>query len=264
MIPYVEFTTISLGPVTIYVWGLLVALGFIAGSLLLLKLGKEEKLDEKDVSSLFFWIFVASMIGARLAYVLLFWSQYSSNPIEVFYVWDGGLVFLGGLLGALPVGILLVRKRLTISFWRLADLLAPALALGLTVGRCGCCLINDHPGSVTDVPWGIEWPDGVVRHPVAQYLVVLNLVLLLLMLWARKKPLFHKIQGAVAWIYLLGYGVGRFVLDFTRAVDGTYADPRYAGLTISQYVSLVFVIVAVVLIIRNWKRISSLTSKNAR
>ncbi len=240
MIPYIQLTTFQLGPVALQTWGTLVAAGFVTGLIFTLREVRRRKLDPDMFLSMFFWIFLASLVGSRLLYVLLYWQHFISAPLEIVQIWRGGMVYLGGLLGALPVGILYAKYRFKIPFPALTDLVAPGLALGLAVGRLGCSLINDHPGALTNLPWGILWPDGSVRHPVAVYLVLFNIILFFLLLSVRKR--WGRHQGAVTVAFLLAYGIGRFFLDFSRAADVPEADPRFLFLTVSQYFSLFFVI----------------------
>ncbi|OGZ33908.1 MAG: hypothetical protein A3I88_03560 [Candidatus Portnoybacteria bacterium RIFCSPLOWO2_12_FULL_39_9] len=245
MLPYFIYDQITLGPITVYTWGFFVGLGFLAGWWLVLFQAKRKGLDSSRFFNLFIFILLGGLIGARLGYVLQFPRYYFFHPLEIFQAWAGGLMFYGGLLGALLLGWLYLRLNFPhrdvgslasrISFWRIADLIAPAAALGISIGYIGCSLINDHQGALTALPWGILWPDGILRHPVAQYLV-LNGLIMFFVLWFLRTRL--KKPGQLFIISLFWYSLARFLLDFTRATDTYLADPHYWSLSISQWVSL--------------------------
>lgn len=255
MLPYFVFDQINLGPVAIHSWGFFVGLGFLAGFWLILYQAENKGFDSSKIFNLFILIFLGGLIGSRLSYILQFPKYYFSHPLEIFQIWAGGLMFYGGVFGALLLGWLYLRLLLPersrghnnqnlslrqaqgINFnkWLIADLIAPAAALGIFIGRIGCSLINDHQGAVTILPWGILWPDGIIRHPVAVYLA-LNGLIMFLVLWALKNKL--KKPGQLFILFLLWYGLSRFFLDFTRVIDTSLADPHYWSLTISQWVSI--------------------------
>lgn len=235
MLPYFVYDQITFGPITFYTWGFFVGLAFVAGLWLILYQAKKKKLNYGvSASILTICVFLGSLIGARLGYILQFPKYYFSHPLEIFQINNGGLMFYGGLFGALLLGWLYLKKA-KLDFWLMADLAAPAAALGIFIGRLGCSLINDHEGAVTSLPWGIIWPDGIIRHPVAEYLA-LNGLMMFLVLWNLRNRL--KRPGQLFLIFLLFYGLSRFLLDFTRSADTLLADPHYLILTVSQWISL--------------------------
>jgi len=120
-----------------------------------------------------------------------------------------------------------------------ADLLAPAAAIGIFIGRIGCFLINDHQGAPANLPWAIRWLDGISRHPVALYLSLNGLILFLILLFLKPKL---KKPGQLAFIFLTYYAASRFLLDFTRASGTALSDPHYLNLTFSQWASLAILI----------------------
>lgn len=244
MLPYGPITEFHLGPLTIQSWGLMVALGFIAGILLILWQAKQAGDKTDKLLDLVLWIFIASMIGSRVFYVLLFWSDFAGHLVDALKIWNGGMVFYGGLLGALLVFVWFSRRH-RMNLWRLADWLAPALAIGTAIGRIGCHLIQDHPGRITAVAWGIM-VDGSLRHETAMYLVFSNLaIFLILWFWFRKSRL---PVGSLFGIYLIWEGITRFVIDFFRATDLPNSDPRFAALTISQYIGIGLVIAGIIIL----------------
>ena len=193
--PYFSYTQIQLGSVTFYTWGLMVGLAFLAGYWLVLKKTEKKGISKDKIFWLAVLIFLSSILGARLGSVFLFKIS--------------GLMFYGGLFGALIVSWFYLKKY-KIDFLEIADLLAPSIALGIFIGRLGCFLIKDHLGTVTNLPWAILWPDGIMRHPVALYLS-LNGLLIFLILWFLQDKL--KKPGQLFIIFLLWYSVARFLLD---------------------------------------------------
>jgi phosphatidylglycerol---prolipoprotein diacylglyceryl transferase len=257
MIPYGQITEFNIGPVTIQAWGLMVALGFIAAILLILWQASRSGYKVDKLIDLSLLIFIASMAGARMMYVILFWENFSGgNWLEMFKVWNGGMVYYGGFIGALIAWFLYARWQ-KLNFWKLADWGAPALALGLAIGRVGCHLIRDHPGIITTIPWGMEY-GGQIRHETAMYSVLANLaIFLILWFWLRRK---NMATGSLFAIFLGWYGVTRFIIDFFRASDLPYSDPRFfggndwVGLTSAQIISVGLVIFSVWLYVYLKKR----------
>lgn len=234
MIPYFSYTQIHLGPITLYTWGLFLGLALLIGSWLVLKEATKKEIDQRKIFWLIIFVFLGGLVGSRLVYLLQFPKYYLSYPSEIFQIWAAGLMFYGGLLGGLIVGWIYVKKN-KLNFWQIADLVAPAIALGIFISRLGCSLINDHQGAITNLPWAILWPDALLRHPVAEYLA-LNALIIFLVLWFWRTRL--KKPGQLSIIFLFWYSISRFFLDFTRATDTALADPHYLGLFTSQWISL--------------------------
>ena len=236
--PYFSYTQIQLGSITIYTWGFFFGLAIVVCYGLFLKKLSKNKIEQKIIFWLFLYVFIGIILGSRLGYVLQYSNYYFSHFSEIFKINAGGVAFHGGLIGALIAGWIYFRKkekRLKISFLKLADIFALIVPLGIFIGRIGCSLINDHQGAITSLPWAIVWPDGILRHPVAEYLALNGLVMFLVLLFLRRKI---KKPGQIFIIFLIWYSVSRFLLDFTRVSDVCSADPQYFGLFISQWISL--------------------------
>ncbi len=275
MIPYFCFDKIIIGPITIYVWGIFVALAFLFGYLFLLRQvrldstrqarlnfplenfggqAKKEKINTDIIHNLVIWIFLGAIIGARLGYILQFSEQYFSQPLEILKIWQGGLTFHGGLLGILIAAIIYFKLTKTNFklFWQIADLFALSAPISIAIGRIGCSLINDHQGAETSLPWGIIWPDGMIRHPVAEYLIINALILFLILRFLRpelKKP------GQLFFSFLFLYSVSRFFLDFTRSTGTALSDIHYFNLSTAQWLSLIIILgIMGVIIVRYFKR----------
>ncbi|MFH1461075.1 MAG: prolipoprotein diacylglyceryl transferase family protein, partial [Patescibacteria group bacterium] len=170
--PYFVLDKIELGPITFYVWGAFLGLAFLIGYLLFLNQAKKQGIEENKIFWLTMVILLGSILGARMGYVL----QFPDNFSGFFQFNGGGLMFYGGLLGALVIGYFYIKKA-RLNFWQIADLVAPSLALGIFIIRLGCFLINDHQGALTNLFWAIQWPDGSLRHPIALYLALNGLIM---------------------------------------------------------------------------------------
>lgn len=239
--PFTKITEIQIGFLSIKIWGLLVGIGMLAGLFIALKEAKRKGIKRELVLDLFIWIFISSMIGGRLFYVFLFWKDFWNNPLSALAIWDGGMVFYGGVLATL-VPILLIIKKHKISFWKIADIAAPGLALGIFFGRMGCYLIGDHIGSKTSFFLASNY-HGELRHEPSLYYLIINGLVLFCVLWYLRKH--FKKEGMLAWFFIIWYGVARFFLDFFRGTDllGSLSDPRFFGFTISQFISLIILFI---------------------
>jgi len=237
MLPYFSFTSFKIGPVNVYTLGLFLGLGVITSFLYLLKIGKKQGLTSDLAFNLFLWILVGIILGSRIGFIIQFPIYYLKNPIEIFKITEGGITFYGGLLGGFLAFWLYFRIKKVSSdlFWKTADWISLSVPLGIIVGRIGCFLINDHQGRETNLPWGIIWPDGVTRHPVALYLILNGAVLFIILNAAIK---YFKKPGQVFWLFLFLYGLTRFFLDFTRSKGTELSDPLFLTFSFSQWISL--------------------------
>ncbi|MFH1611970.1 MAG: prolipoprotein diacylglyceryl transferase family protein [bacterium] len=236
--PYFSITQFNLCFLTIQIWGVFVGLAFVVGLFFIIWRIKNTKFDQIDILNLSVLVFIGAVVGARIGYAFLY--PFSSFK-DFLMLNSGGFTFHGGLLVAILLGWWYVSKK-RLNFCKLADIFAPAIALGIFVGRIGCFLINDHIGTITKLPWGIVWSDGVMRHPIALYLS-LNGLLLFFILWFLKNK-FNK-EGALFLFFLIYYSITRFLLDFLRV-----GDPKIGCLFISQWLSLTMVVVIGILSVK--------------
>jgi len=234
MIPYFSLTQLHLGTVTIQVWGLFVALGFLIGGAVAAWRAKKLGLDSSVVWDMLSWLLLSSMFFARVFFVLFYSLDYFwQKPLEIFYIWQGGMSMMGGLFGAVLAGFLFLRHR-RVDFWQYVDATIFGLPLGYFIGRIGCFLIHDHPGVPTNFFLGLQYPDGIVRHDLGLYSSLLGLFLFVIFLIMKKiKPP----VGSFVVVFLIVYGVARFFLDFLRVED-----VRILFLTPGQYFGILMVV----------------------
>lgn len=252
MIPYFVWDHFQFLGLTFYSWGILVALGILAGFLLVLHETKKQGRDQGKIIDLSFWLILGGFLSARLFYVVENYNLFQNDFWGIFRVWEGGMTYLGGLIGGMGVLLffLFFKKIKRAEWFGLLDILVVGLALGLGIGRIGCFLVNDHLGAVTTLPWGIAYWDGSLRHPVALYLAFEGWLLFFLLNFLRSKI---EQNGAIALIFLGLHSLDRFVLDFSRERNSAlpFVDQHYDGLTMAQIVSLICLGAVVFLLI--WK-----------
>jgi len=239
----------SIGPLTIHTYGLFVAIGFTIALLVTIKLGKAEGINPQQIMDIGFVIIIWAIIGSRLMYVFVDFPHFKNRPLDIFKIWKGGLVFSGGLLAVAPAMIWYFRRH-HLSFWKMADLWAPAVAIGQGIGRMGCFMAGCCYGKPTDMKWGVVFthpnslaPLNVPLHPTQLYACFSGLIifLVLLVLHARK-----KFQGQVFLWLLILHSTGRLLVerfrgDYRGLVPGS-------GMSITQLVSLLLLISSVIML----------------
>jgi len=227
---------ISVGPFTIYFFGIMIAIGVLVGFLLFVREIKRRGFNEKILTDGIFYSLMGGIIGARMIYVFVYNpSYYLSNPLEIVFIHQGGLSIHGGILGGLIVGYLFMRYH-KLPKLQILDIVAAPLILAQGISRIGCDVFGG-PIS-TGLPWGIEF-NGEYLHPAQAYEFLLN-YLLFGYLWLKlKNPTYH---GQVFIHYLIGFLVIRGVVEFSRI------NPMVFGpFSVSHVMSLLGIIFGVLL-----------------
>lgn len=247
---------LNLGPFEIRYYGLIYALGFLIGYLFLRQRIKQKclKLSHDALDNYFLWLVVGVVVGARLFEIIFFsWNYYASRPLEMFMIWNGGLSFHGGLVGAALVTYFFCKKH-KLHFYDLADSLVIPAALALALGRIANFINSEHYGMIADAvktPWCVvyEKVDSFCRHPSQLYESITNFltfgVLLFYDDYSRKKETYRK--GTLFWVFVVMYGALRFLVNFYRD------DPSYQlflGISVGQWLSLIMVAVGLVFLLR--------------
>lgn len=217
----------------------MVALAFLAGLWTASRRGLRSGFAPEKILDLGPWLIVGALLGARAFFVVSYWrEEFAGKPLwEMFMIRHGGLVYYGGLLGASLACILYAwRKRLPL--WKLADVLAPSIALGYVFGRMGCLLNGCCYGRVCTLPWAIHFPIGhetygLAVHPTQIYDAFLNLALYATLAWLFRHKRF---DGQVFTTYLLCYAITRSFVEYFR---GDYSVTHlHGGLTPAHLVSI--------------------------
>jgi len=210
------------GTFPIHTFGLLVALGFVFGLWAASRNARRAGLDPELPYDLAPWLIGGGLIGARMLYVASYWQKdFAGQPLsEVFAIWKGGLVFYGGLIGATLAGIIGVKRR-GLPLWKVADCLAPGIALGHVFGRTGCLLNGCCFGRSSSLPWAVRYPEGhstfpALVHPAQVYESLLNLAFFGALTWLHRR---RRFDGQVFASYLVGYA---FIRSFAELFRGDY------------------------------------------
>lgn len=247
---------LNLGPFEIRYYGIIYALGFLIGYLFLRQRIKQKRLKVSldALDSFFLWLVVGVVIGARLFEIIFFsWPYYSTHPIEMLMIWNGGLSFHGGLVGAALVVYWFTKKH-KLHFYDVADALVIPTALALAFGRIANFINSEHYGTVTDAaktPWCVIYQnvDQFCRHPSQLYESITNFIEFAVLMFydnfSRKKGNYKK--GTIFWLFVVMYGVLRFIVNFYRD------DPSYQfflGVSVGQWLSIIMVVVGVIFLVR--------------
>ncbi len=240
MLPFFQFTTFHIGLIPIQVWGLLVATGIFSATWVAAKKAKRDGLDPDIVWDLAFWVILSAFIGARLFEVVYDPGLYFFHPIELLKIWNGGFAEMGGFIGAMIALIVFFRLK-KLDAWAYIGCIAYALPLGFGIGRIGCFLIHDHPGTLTHFILGVKYPDGI-RHDLGLDLSIEGFLLFILFVILDRK---HAKPKTFVIAFLILHGTIRFFLDFLRIID-----VRYFFLTPAQYISIAMVAAGTILLLR--------------
>lgn len=234
---------IDLGWWQIRSYGVFVAVAVVVGAWWSAREARRKGLDPALVYDFAYLGGLAGLVGARLYYIVFSApAYYLAHPLEILAVWHGGLAVHGALLGGLVAGVWHIRRR-KLGFWRFADIVAPGLILGQTVGQIACLLNGDTYGRLTTLPWAITFTDpramaplGVPLHPIQVYELFAYLAVFLVV-WQVSGH--AKRDGAVILTYAIAYGLVRFSMEFFRGDP-----PVLAGTIVPQAISVLLVAAA--------------------
>jgi phosphatidylglycerol---prolipoprotein diacylglyceryl transferase len=219
--PKIDPVFLHLGPIQLRWYGLMYMISFVVGYFVLKRLSRLKKMGmtTDDLYDLLFFLIIGVMVGGRLGYVLFYdFGSYIQRPIEILYIWQGGMSFHGGFVGVVLATLFLCKRRKW-DFWEISDLVCAAAPIGLGLVRIGNFINGELYGRRTTLPWGMIFPAGgdVVRHPSQIYEALLEgLVLFLIVQWLYRKNL-HP--GTVTWGLIGFYGLFRFMVEFVREPD---------------------------------------------
>ena len=240
----------TLGPLTIYTYGVMMVTAFLAATWLAASaaealpakaraLGAEQMLDFTSLALL------AGLAGGRALYILLQWRFFLTAPLEVFALWHGGLVWYGGFLGGI-FGAWLYTRANRLSYLRVMDQFIPFLALGHAIGRVGCFLNGCCYGKPTASWCGVVFPGQMKTVLPTQLFEATGLFFLYIALRALQTPTMFRAPGKLFGIYLMGYAVLRFVLEYSRGDQAIW----WWGMTLAQLISLAGMLIGLGLFIR--------------
>ena len=217
----------DIGGFAIHWYGVFLALGVVAGIWTASRRCVFDKLQPTVITDLAPWLVGGVIVGARALYVATYWrSQFAEQPLwQILNLRSGGLVFYGGLIGAVVATYLFLRIKKQ-PVWKVADALAPSIALGHAIGRIGCLMFGCCYGRVCELPWALHFPAGHESHPYGVhptqiYESLLNFGLYLCLAWFYRRK---KFAGQIFGIYLVSYAIIRSFVELFR---GDYAPAQY-------------------------------------
>jgi phosphatidylglycerol:prolipoprotein diacylglycerol transferase len=251
----------KIGAVTVYSYGFMLALAFLVGGYIARNRARKEKIHPDIIMDLIFYILISSLAGARALFVALNWDYYKAHLADIFKIWEGGLVFYGGLIFAFLAAAWFLRTR-RLAFWKVVDILSPGLAIGIAIGRIGCFLngccygelsrtfgvcypaAENPPAYAQQLAQGLILPGAPYSLPVLPTQIfdsLAGLCIFLILAGVEKRK---KFDGQVFLSFVFLYAIARFITEALR-----YYEPQYMlfnFLTISQLISVVISAIALV------------------
>jgi prolipoprotein diacylglyceryl transferase len=256
-IPSPSSGALTIGPLSIHAYGLMIALGVIAGVWLLgRRLETKGQGTREDASAIAVWAVIAGVIGSRLYHVATDWSTFKHDLGRIPQLWRGGLGIPGGILfGALAAVWAFRRRGIAPSVGLSAA--APALALAQAIGRWGNWWNQELFGKATTLPWGLRidtehlpagYPPGTTFHPTFLYESLWNFALCIVLLRIDRRSRLRP--GRLFAMYVVGYAVGRFWIEGLR-IDPAHT---FGGLRLNQWVAAIAAAVAALYLALDWSR----------
>jgi len=244
-----------IGPLNLYTYGLFVALGFMTAIWVSKKNAAPLGISSQTITDIFFVILISALLGSRLLYVLINFDSFKNNLLDIFKIWNGGLVFFGGFLASVVTTAVYLKLK-KFNIWKIADIIAPGVALGHAVGRIGCFFSGCCYGKACDLPFAIKFtnpeslaPIGVYLHPTQIYSVFSNLILFFILSWLQKRE--KKFNGMVFLCYIMLYSLFRSIIEFFR---GDFrGDFFFEFLSMSQGIGLMVSLIAFIFLIKLYR-----------
>lgn len=242
---------IKIGPLTIHTYGFLIAVGFLVALTLAAREAKRKDISNESIIDVGFYALLSGIIGARLFFILTDLGNFVEHPLDMVKIWEGGLVFYGGVLCALPTVIWYAKKK-GLSLWQTADIWAPSIAIGHAIGRLGCfCAGCCYGRPAEDLPWSVTFTNpnslavlGTPLHPTQLYESALELMNFLVLITLRR---YQSFKGQLFLVYILNYSIIRSVVELFRGDE--VRGFLFPGFSYSQAISVAMFITALSLII---------------
>jgi len=242
----------EIGGFTVYSYGVLLAAAYLLGLQFALVRARARGLDSQRVMDLGIWIIISALAGAKLLLLIVDFKQFTQSPRALLDLLRSGGVFYGGLIAAVLVALLYLRRH-KLPLWTTTDVFAPGIALGHSVGRLGCLMAGCCFGRPASVPWAITFTNpaaaaqgttlGVPLHPTQLYEAGAEALILVFLLAFERRG--RGFPGRTFWTYMLLYGVSRFIIEFYR---GDSRGVVLGVLSTSQFVSVILVPLSIVML----------------
>jgi len=259
MLKYPDINPIAfqLGPLKVHWYGLMYGVGFLSGWWLGRRRARRmpwSPVTPVQMDDLIVFAALGVVLGGRIGYMLFYaLPTFIHHPLIIFKVWQGGMSFHGGLIGVL-IAMWLFGRRTDRNFFDLTDFIAPLVPIGLAAGRLGNFINGELWGKPTNLPWGMVYPPlgPQPRHPSQLYELAMEGILLfiILMVYARKR----RPRMAVSGLFLLGYGVFRFLVEFVRMPDPQLGYLAFGWVTMGQVLSFPMILLGIGMMVTAYRR----------
>lgn len=239
---------IQIGELAIPSYGVMLVFSFIVAIILVRRTAKKFGIPPITIDDLVFYLMLGVIVGGRALYVIFHWAQYGNDILGIFRIWEGGMMFFGGLVGGF-LAVMFYLKKEKIPMLKITDIMAPAIALGQFFTRIGCFLNGCCFGLPSTLPWAVTFPRDSVAgssligdqllHPTQIYSSLFGLALFFFL---RKRLLKPHQRGDIFALYLIFSGGFRFGIDFIRYYENN------ANFLINQIVALGLVVIGVIIL----------------
>lgn len=286
--PRIDPVLVHIGPLAIRWYALAYIAGLLLGWWLILKEIAQTSLwanppfkgkapaNSEEIGDLVVWATFGVILGGRLGWVLFYGiilcsgdqsypycyglpGGFLTDPIKIVAAWQGGMSFHGGLIGVM-LAMLLFARKVNSTFFQLADFVAPLVPVGLAAGRLGNFINGELWGRPTDLPWGMVFPrapDNLPRHPSQLYEFGLEGIVLFTVLWLYTRK--ERPRMAPSGLFLLLYGIFRFLVEFVRQPDRQLGFIAFHWMTMGQLLSLPMILVGIILLVWAYRRQARVT-----
>ena len=248
--PNINPIAVDLGFISVHWYGVSYVVGISVAWLLLRYRAQyfQVSLDNEQIADLVFFVVLGIIIGGRLGSVVFYnFDYYLGHPLEIFFIHKGGMSFHGGLIGVI-FSVWFFSYKKNISFFRISDFIAPVIPIGLGCGRIGNFINGELWGSPSNLPWAMIFPDpaagGIPRHPSQLYEAFFEgLVLFIILWWFSRIP---RPVKATSGLFLIFYGLFRFLVEFVRIPDQHIGYIAYNWLTMGQLLTIPMIIFGII------------------
>ncbi|MEC7875212.1 MAG: prolipoprotein diacylglyceryl transferase [Pseudomonadota bacterium] len=255
--PNINPVAVDLGFVSIHWYGISYVVGILVAWFLLRYRARhfQLSLDNEQIADLVFFAMLGIIVGGRLGSVIFYnFTYYLAHPVEIFYIHKGGMSFHGGLIGII-FSVWFFSYKNNTSFFKITDFIAPVIPIGLGCGRIGNFINGELWGSPSNLPWAMIFPDpaagGISRHPSQLYEAFFEGLVLFIILWW-----FSRIQRpvkATSGLFLIFYGIFRFLVEFVRMPDQHIGYIAFNWLTMGQLLTIPMIILGTIFLIMAYR-----------